>query len=406
MSGVDDAARHIVAAVRVQPALRVPLLDAVGHVLADDQHATIPLPPWTNASMDGYAVRARDVFDATAAAPVRLPVAGVVTPGTRAAPLPAGSAMRLFTGAEVPDGADSVIRQEDTDRGSDIVTIRSARDAGANVRPAGGDLPKGTLALAAGTILGPRQLALLAALAIPHPVVHRRPRVGILTSGDELVTLDRPEAILSGERLADVNGPALAALVAEAGGVPVPLGLVPDDAEILRATIAAATDVDLLLTAGGVSVGDHDHVRAVMAALGATLQIGRVRIRPGGPTAFALLPDGRPWLALPGNPVSAMVTFALFARPAIRRMLGDREPFAPRRRAVLAEPVTRDATLDLYLRVTLEPAADDGLPTARQTGLQGSGILTSMARAHALAVIEAGPGELAAGAAVPVVPLA
>lgn len=406
MSGVDDAARHIVAAVRAQPALRVPLLDAVGHVLADDQHATIALPPWTNAAMDGYAVRARDVFDATADRPARLPVAAVVTPGTRPAPLAPGHAARLFTGAEVPEGADSVIRQEDTDLGTDMVAIRSARDAGLNVRPAGGDLSRGTLALAAGTVLGPRQIALLAALAIPHPVVHRRPRVGILASGDELVSLDRPEAILAGERLADVNGPALAALVAEAGGVPVSLGLLPDDAVRIRDTIAAATDVDLVLTAGGVSVGAHDHIRRVMAALGATLHIERVRIRPGGPTAFATLPDGRPWIALPGNPVSAMVTFALFARPAIRRMLGDREPFARRLRALLAEPVRRDPTLDLYLRVTLEHPGDGGVPVARPTGLQGSGILTSIARAHALAIVEAGPGDLAAGSVVAAVPLA
>lgn len=351
--------------------------------------------------MDGYAVRAADVRGASAASPISLRVVEVIAAGDAVMrPLKGGEAMRIFTGAPVPPGADSVIRQEDSDRGIDEVVILNDRDAGANIRLAGGDLARGALALAAGTVIGPHQLGLLAALAVAHPVVHRKPRVGILAGGDELVSLDRREEILSGERLSDVNGPALRALVEAAGGVAVPLGLVADDPVALRSRIEAAQDVDLIITAGGVSVGDHDYVHQVMEALGVTPVVRRVRIRPGGPTAFGMLPDGRGWLALPGNPVSAMVTFELFGRPAIRTMMGQREARRPQILVILDEVVTADPVLDLYLRVTFTWAQDGGPPHARLTGPQGSGMLSSMARAEGLVVVNAGAGRVEAGSAV------
>ncbi|MEP6590927.1 MAG: gephyrin-like molybdotransferase Glp [Gemmatimonadota bacterium] len=392
---VSDACTALLAAVQVQPSLRVPLADAVGHVLAEEIFAPIPLPPWTNAAMDGYAVHAADVRGASATSPVSLRVVAVVAAGdapSRA--LQRGEAVRVYTGAAVPEGADSVVRQEDSDRGIDDVVIHHDRDAGANVRPLGGDLARGAVALVSGTVLGPHQLALLAALAVAHPVVRRKPRVGLLTGGDEVVSLDHREQILDGTRLSDVNGPALTALINEAGGVAVPLGLVPDDPDALDAAVSAARDIDLLITAGGVSVGDRDHVREVMRRQRVTAVIDRVRIRPGGPTAFGMLPDGRGWLALPGNPVSAMVTFELFARPVIRRMAGHPEP---RRRAIrvrLERAVTRDARLELYPRVTLAWPADGGLPLARLTGPQGSGILTSIARSDGLLIVAPGSGAL------------
>jgi molybdopterin molybdotransferase len=230
--------------------------------------------------------------------------------------------------------------------------------------------------------------------------VHRRPRVGILTSGDELVSLDRPDDILSGRRLADANGPALGALVHEAGAIAVPLGIARDDPAELERIVRDSDDIDMLITAGGVSVGEHDHVRAVMAARGAVMVFERVRIRPGGPTAFAVLPDGRPWLALPGNPVSAIVTFELFGRPAIRAMAGHRDPCRPVRHAVLQGDVRRDASLDQYVRCTFAWPAEDGLPAASLTGPQGSGMLMSVARAEGLVIIRAGNGLVAAGSRV------
>jgi molybdopterin molybdotransferase len=398
---VDDAAAAILAAVPRQPALRVRLADALGHVLAEDVVADVALPPWTNASMDGYAVRGADVRGACVEVPHRLRVVGVIAAGDAVhVALGPGEAMRIFTGAPVPAGADSVVRQEDTDRGSDTVGIVNDRDVGANVRPAGGDVAQGAVALTRGSVLHGRQIALLAALAVTDPVVHRRPRVGVLAMGDELVAPDHREAILSGAKLADVNGPALAALVTEAGGVAVPLGIAADDADALHAMIAAADDVDLLITVGGASVGDHDHVRAVMQRLGVATLFDRVRMRPGGPTTFGLLPDGRPWLALPGNPVSAMVTFELFGRTAIRAMAGHPAPLRRRFRALLANDVRRDAALDQYVRCTFAWPTNGGTPTATLTGPQGSGMLMSMVRAEGLVIVSHGEGMCAADSGV------
>jgi molybdopterin molybdotransferase len=398
---VAEAARAVVAAVPRQPPLRLALLDALDHVLAEDVLAGVALPPWTNAGMDGYAARAEDVRGTTPARPIQLRVVETIAAGAiTQQSLNPGDAARIYTGAPVPRGADSVIRQEDTERRDGVVMVFSDRDAGANVRRAGGDLATGALALAAGTVIGPHQVALLAALAVAHPVVHRRPRVGILTSGDELVSLDHPDEILAATRQADVNGPALCALVRQAGGIAVPLGIARDDPDDLRQRIEAADDIDLLITAGGVSVGDHDHVRAVMTSLGVTTAFDRVRVRPGGPTVFGTFPGGRPWLALPGNPVSAMVTFELFGRPAIRTMAGYREPFRPAGRAVLGQDARPDATLDQYLRVTMAVRGDGELPTAMLTGPQGSGMLMSIARADGLVIVPAGGALMPAGTVV------
>lgn len=395
---VNEAARAVRAHARPQPVLRVPLVDAVGHILAADVTAPIPLPPWTNAGMDGYAVRAEDVRTARPDAPVSLRVVSAIAAGdTAARPLQPGEAARIFTGAPIPAGADSVVRQEDSDRGSETVSIRDGRDAGQNVRLQGADLALGDLALPRGTIIGPHQLALLASLAVTHPMVHRRPRVGVLGTGDEVIGLDHPEDILSSRRLGNSNGPAIEALVRESGGVAVSLGLVGDDPVAIRERIAGAADVDLVLTAGGVSVGDHDHLRSVMLSLGATLLFTRVRVRPGGPTSCGVLPDGRLWIGLPGNPVSAMVTFELFARPAIRTMMGDPSPLRPRFRVILEEDIRRNPTLDMWLRATFTRPNDDGLPHAQLTGPQGSGMLTSVARSHGLIEVPAGDGPLVAG---------
>lgn len=390
-ASVGEAQRIILGAVPVQPTLAMPLHDAIDRILATDVTAQFPLPPWTNAAMDGYAVRADDVHGASASTPVSLHIVGhAPAGGAGQVKVEAGTAVRIFTGGRVPVGADSVVRQEDTSTDGVVVTVHNDRDAGANVRAAGGDLARGALALAAGTRVGPRQLALLAALGVPHPMVHRAPRVGVLSGGDEVVSLDDVDAIHRGDKLADVNGPALAALVADAGGVSESLGIARDNVDDIVARVGAAEGCDAIITAGGISVGEHDHVHRAMEILGARELVSRVKVRPGGPTAFAVLPDGRPWLALPGNPVSAIVTFELFGRLMIRAMSGDPAPL-PRLIAVtLDDPVKPDARLDLYLRATLEWPSGGGVPRARLTGAQGSGILTSVARAEALVVVPAG----------------
>jgi molybdopterin molybdotransferase len=391
-----DAALRIVADVGPQPPLRVPLDDAAGMVLAEDVVSPLDIPAHTNSAMDGYATRAEDVRGATAEAPVRLRVMETIPAGRfPARSVGPGECARIFTGAPLPAGADGVIRQEDTDQGADTVTIRSGRDAGVNIRRAGEDLARGSVALTAGTALGPAHLGVLASIAVSAPMVVRRPRVAILGSGDEIVDVDRPEEILSGRKVASSNTHTLIALVREAGGVPLNLGIAADTPASLRAHLAAAAEADLLVTTAGISVGEHDHVRDVLAELGGELRFWKLRMRPGAPVGFGRV-LGIPWIGLPGNPVSTMVTFELFVRPAIRRMAGHALPY---RRSVpvrVAERITLGPALQHFLRaVVTETAAG---PEARLTGPQGSGILTSMVRANALLVVPEGQHATPPGA--------
>ena len=393
-----DAARRILADVRPQPALRVPLDDALDSVLAQDVVSPLDIPPWSNSAMDGYAVRASDVRGASAAAPVRLRVVEHVPAGqfpTRK--LGPGESARVFTGAPTPEGADSVIRQEDTDLGEATVTILRDRDAGANVRKAGEDITKGQTVLRAGTELGPAQLGVLASLAVAHPLVHRRPRVAILASGDEIVDVDQPEAILSGHRTGSSNTHTIAALVRRAGGEPVSLGIASDTPDSLRSHLARALESDLLVTTAGISVGEHDYLRTVLGEMGVEQRFWRLRMRPGAPVGFGLL-HGIPWIGLPGNPVSTMVTFELFARPAIRAMSGHTLPFRRTIPVRVAETISVKPRLQHFLRAIVSQTAAGA--EARLTGPQGSGILTSMALANALLVLPEGQLETPAGSEV------
>jgi molybdopterin molybdotransferase len=390
-----DAARRILAEVQRQPALRVPLDDALDSVLAEDIVSPLDIPPWANSAMDGYAVRGDDVAGASAERPVRLRVVEHIPAGafpTRT--LGPGEAARIFTGAPLPDGADTVVRQEDTDLGAKRVTIVSDRDRGSNVRPAGEDIRRGATALAAGTVLGPAQLGVLASLAVAHPLAYRRPRVAILGGGDEIVDVDRPEEILSGRKIASSNTHTLVAMVRQAGGEPVNLGIARDTPESLREHLGRARDCDLLVTSAGISVGEHDYVRTVLEELGAEQRFWRIRMRPGAPVGFGQV-GGIPWIGLPGNPVSTMVTFELFARPAIRKMSGHALPFRRSVTVTLAEPVSLTPKLQHFLRGIVS-FGSSGV-SARLTGPQGSGLLTSMARANALLIIPEGQVETPAG---------
>ncbi len=393
-----DAAELILAAVRVQPSLRIPLDDALGSILATDVVSPIDIPPWPNSAMDGYAARASDLRGATPEAPVQLRVIEQIPAGhfpTRA--VGAGEAARIFTGAPIPEGADCVVRQEDTDQGKDVVQVLSDRDAGANVRAAGEDVRAGALVLTRGMTVGPAEMGMLASLAVSHPRVHRRPRVAILGSGDEIVDVDQPEEILGGRKIASSNTHTLVALVRLAGGEPVNLGIARDTPESLRAHLERAGDCDLLVTSAGISVGEHDFVRTVLEAMGASQAFWRIRMRPGAPVGFGSLGD-IPWIGLPGNPVSTMVTFELFVRPAIRRMLGSELPFRRGIRVTLAEPVSLKPRLQHFLRAIVSDGTSG--PVAHLTGPQGSGILTSMVKANALLVIPEGQHETPAGSQV------
>ncbi len=393
-----EAALAIQAEVRRQPPLRVPLDDCLGSVLAEDVVSPLDIPAWTNSAMDGYATRAADVRGASAERPVRLRVVEELPAGrfpTRA--IGPGECARIFTGAPLPEGADGVVRQEDTDEGREVVTILRDRDAGVNFRLRGEDVRQGQRVLAAGTPLGPAHLGLLASLAVAHPLVHRRPRVAILGSGDEIVDVDQPEEILSGRKVASSNTHTLVALVAEAGGEPVNLGIARDTKASFRAHLERARDCDLLVTSAGISVGEHDHVRAVLDEMGVTQRFWKLRMRPGAPVGFGLLGDV-PWIGLPGNPVSTMVTFELFVRPAIRTMMGQALPFRRGRVVRAAEAIHLKPRLQHFLRGIVEEGPDGA--TARLTGPQGSGILTSMVLANALLVIPEGQFETPAGSEV------
>jgi molybdopterin molybdotransferase len=403
---VGDASAHMLRGVAPLAGARVPLADALGRVLAEGAGSDVSLPPWDNASMDGFAVRAEDVRGASAASPVSLRVTETVAAGQRAALAVApGEAIRIMTGAPVPAGADTVVRVEDTDGGSELVTVRDDRDAGRNIRPRGEDVRAGTMVLQAGTVLGAAQIGVLSSIGVAHPMVYRRPRVAILATGDELVPLEQFDRVRAGDRIVSSNSYSLGAAVRAAGGEPVSLGIAPDDPHRLAECLRAAEGCDMIVTSGGVSVGDFDFTRTVVGTLGGTLSLWRVKMRPGAPVAFGSL-FGVPWLGLPGNPVSALVTFELFARPLLRTLGGHRRPHRRTLPVVVAEPIRLGAPLTHFMRVVLEDATDDtGLPRARLTGAQSSGMLTSMGAADALLIVPPEPSEVPAGAVLRAIPL-
>ena len=395
-----EAARLILEHIAPLPVLRQPLREALDLVLAEDVASPIDLPPWDNSAMDGYAVRAVDVEEAAPDHTVVLAVIESVAAGQfPQRTIGPGQATRIFTGAPLPAGADTVVRQEDTEDaggGPDRVTVVAGRDARKNVRYRGEDIRKGAVVLPAGTPLGPAQLGVLASIAHGTPLVHRAPRVAFMGSGDEIVDLDQSDDILAGRKIATSNSYTLHALIRRTGGIPVDLGLARDTKDSLREHLGGARDADLLVTTAGVSVGEHDFVREVLAELGCDMKLWRVRMRPGAPLGFGLL-GGTPWIGLPGNPVSTMVTFELFVRPAIRRLLGHRLPFRRTVPVCVAEPITLGPRLRHFLRAVVQPEGAGGALVARLTGPQGSGILTSMARANALLIVPEDRAGVSAG---------
>ena len=393
-----EAAKLIVEHCAPLPPERRPLKEALDLVLAEDVASPIDLPAWDNSAMDGYAVRAADVAGATRERGATLRVIETVPAGGfPERTVTPGTATRIFTGAPLPAGADSVIRQEDTEgRPEDGVTVFDDRDAGHNIRRRGEDIRRGDMVLAAGGALGPAQLGVLASIAHATPLVHPAPRVAFLGSGDEIVDLDRAGEILAGRKVATSNSYTLFGLIRRAGGIPLDAGIASDSRESLREHLARAADADLLVTTAGVSVGEHDFVREVLTELGYDMKLWRVRMRPGAPLGFGTL-AGRPWIGLPGNPVSTMVTFELFVRPAIRRLLGHPLPFRRAVAACTAEPIRLGPPLRHFLRAVVQPEGPAGGLTARLTGPQGSGILTSMARANALLIVPEDQPDVPAG---------
>lgn len=404
--GVPEALDRILAAASPLDIERVPILDALGRGLAEEIVGDATLPPWTNSGMDGYAVLATDVRGASAASPVTLRVVARV----RAGDMPGrgvsnGEAVRIMTGAPIPPGADSVIRVEDTDREGEEGRVRvlDDRDAGHNLRPAGQDMRRGERLLERGHSTTAGSVGVLAAAGRSMVAVHRAPRVAVLTTGDELRGPDRFDDVRAGGGVPNSNGPMVSAMVAAAGGTPLTLANAPDDSTALRGRIDEAADADVLITLGGASMGEADLVKRVMDGMGYRSDFWRVRMRPGSPFGFGWLPRGsrlQPAFTLPGNPTSAFVTFEVLVRPFLRRLAGHAQTARRRVTCRAAEPIRAPARLTYFLRVALEGAGRD--LSARLTGPQGSGLVSGLAHAAGLAVIDEDVPEIPEGGEVEV----
>lgn len=392
-----QALATILGGVRPLAAEERPLLDALGSVLAEDVASPVDLPPWDNSAMDGFAVRAADVRGASADAPRVLRVVDDVPAGHFATrPVEAGEAIRIMTGAPVPRGADGVVRVEHTDGGSGIgttqgaVRILSDADAGKNVRPRGEDVRTGDVVLRAGTVLRAPELAVASAVGRARLPVIRRPVVAVLASGDELVPVEEFDQVRAGRRIVSTNTYALAAQLAEIGMEARVLGIARDTPQSLREHLERAAGCDAVITTAGISVGEHDHVVRALTEMKTEVEFWRVRIRPGSAMAFGQVGalGGIPWFGLPGNPVSTMVTFELFVRPALLRMCGRARIHLPTVDAVMRDRYSARGTMMHFPRVRLAREADGGW-SAGLTGAQGSGVATSMAAADALAIVPA-----------------
>jgi molybdopterin molybdotransferase len=383
MLTVEQALERVLGAFQPLEPERVPILAALGRVLAEDVRAGEDIPPHANSSMDGYAVLAADTDDVSADHPTRLRIVGEVAAGrVPDAKITSGAAMRIMTGAPLPPGADAVVKVEDTETDGRWVDVYVKVPVGNYIRPAGEDVHRGELVLPKSTLLRPQEIGMLATLGRKEALVHRRPRIGVLATGDEVIEIDQP---LTPGKIRNTNSYSNAAQVLKHGGVPALLGVAHDSVEDLTEKIRVGLEqgVDLLLTSGGVSVGDFDLVKDVLAAEG-EIDFWRVRMKPGKPLAFGHI-GGVPFLGLPGNPVSAMVSFEIFVRPAIWKMLGRTDLKRPTLQATLMDEIEHKDERRHYARVRVEKR--DGETLATLAGGQGSGILSSMVKANALAII-------------------
>ena len=393
MLSVEDALERILGHFDVLEAEERPLLDALGQVLAADATAGHDIPPLDNSAMDGYALRAANVAGATEEAPIELRVTGYLAAGD----LPGksvedGTAIRIMTGAPIPLGADSVVPFEETDEierrnsgaSMDVIGVKVEVPTGSDVRPAGQDVRRGDRVLTAGTPLRPSEIGVLASLGFDSVKVVRRPVVAILSTGNELLHAGDEYAV---GMIYDANSYSVAASVRRYGGVPRMLGIARDNLDSMNSKLREGLESDLLITSAGVSKGDYDMVKDVLAQHG-EIDFWSVRMRPAKPLAFGVLraDDGRgvPHLGLPGNPVSAMVAFEQFGRAAIHKMMGKKGFLKPRIRAVLDEPIYNTDGRRVYARAVV--TKKDGAYHARLTGSQSSNLLTSMAGANGLAV--------------------
>jgi molybdopterin molybdotransferase len=396
MLSVEEALERILGEIHPLPAVRVPLADALGLVLAEDVVAQEDMPPFANSAMDGFALRSQDSQPQNGQPP-RLRVTGSVAAGyVTDHPVQAGTAQRIMTGAPVPPGADAVIQIELTRYDgpqSTWVEVLQPVMPGNNVRPAGEDMQRGQTVLRQGTEIGAWEIGLLATIGLATVPVIRQPQVAILGTGDEIIDVDQP---LAPGKIRNSNSYLLEAATRRAGARPVRLGIARDTVESLREKFAQAMHSDLIITSGGVSVGDFDLVKNIMAEQG-EINFWRINMRPGKPVAFGHIGQV-PLLGLPGNPVSAAVTFELFGRPVLRKMLGHTRLQRPQVPVVVEDGVRDKAMRRHYVRAHV--SWREGRLIARTTGNQGSNIMTSLVDANALLIVPEGGTEIRPGATV------
>lgn len=374
---VAEARTRILASLRPTATETVPLSRALGRVLAEEAIARRTQPPADLSAMDGYAVKASDVETI----PVRLTIVGEVPAGgAYTEELKPGESVRIFTGAPLPRGADSIVIQEDTERHGDIVTVKEATERGDHVRPLGLDFRTGDPGIPAGRKLSPADIAFAAAMNLPTLAVHKRPVIAFFSTGDELVppgTVPGPNQIIS------ANNDGLAALILEAGGEPLDLGIVPDTTEAIRKAAERAGKADMLVTLGGASVGEHDLVREALAPLGLDIDFWKIAMRPGKPLMYGRFGDV-PLLGLPGNPVSALVCATLFLKPAIARLQGG-ETALPLTLARLGTALPSNGIREDYLRAAFDHIPNE-LPLATPDAIQDSSMLSVLSRAGCLVI--------------------
>ncbi|MBI5193110.1 MAG: molybdopterin molybdotransferase MoeA [Nitrospirae bacterium] len=397
MRSVEEALKTVLDNIKVLGTERIPIQDSLGRVLGEDVYSNLFLPPWNNSAMDGYAVRWENVKNAAKENPAKLNVVGDIRAGLLPdKPVGDEEAIRIMTGAPVPEGADTVIRVEDTKTEDKIVSIFKASRQGENIRKRGENVKKGDLVLTKGTSIGPGQLGSMAMVGKPVVTVYRRPVVTVMSTGDELADFDEA---LTENKIPNSNSYAVASQVLEAGATPHVLGIARDNKESLREKIGQGLSGDMMIVSGGVSVGDYDFVKDILKEYGIDMKFWTVGIKPGHPIAFGLVGD-KPIFGLPGNPVSTMVTFEVFARPALQKMCGHTNLFRPVVDAIAEDEFSDRPGRTHYVRSLIR--YNDGKYYVKSTGSQGSGILMSMAYANCFIILPADKEKVLAGETVKV----
>jgi molybdopterin molybdotransferase len=391
---LEEARAEVLSAVGLLDVEEVPIWEAPGRVLAADVTAPENVPPWANSAMDGFAVRGADVTEPGAV----LEVVGDLPAGsTTEAEVGPGQAIKIMTGAPMPAGADTVVRVEDTSMDGTRVTVATSVETGTSVRPPAGDVAKGDVVFAAGTRLYPMHVGVLATIGVGHPAVYRRPRVAFMSTGDEL---SPPEsATLAPGAIRDSNRPMLLALLEDAGVETIDLGIVPDDTDALRQALDEGSKADVVVSTGGVSMGDYDVTKLVLQG-DAHVDFWQVAIQPAKPFAFGHVGDAL-FFGLPGNPVSVLVSFEQFARPSLLKMQGARSILRPQIVARAGEAFDTDPEKTVFVRVLVE-GLDEGIPTVVKSGGQASNVLSAAATADGFALVPRGTARVAEGEEVTV----